>query len=131
MELEKLAQKPLENLVENSHQKPQFIELEKLEVGARLAWRSTDRSTANCQISDHWGSGRPAGRPRPWNREQISLPVDRPGRPGLSKEQKLSAVDRVGRPAFQHCLACTSVHVGRPAEARQVIIGIKMLVILA
>ena len=44
-ELEKLAQNPLENLVENIPQMPQFIELEKLAVGARLACRLTARST--------------------------------------------------------------------------------------
>ena len=36
-ELEKLAQKPLRNLRENSPQKPQFIELEKLAVGSQVA----------------------------------------------------------------------------------------------
>jgi len=49
-ELEKLAQKPLENLRENSTQTPKFIGLEKLAVGSQVACRSTARSTG--QLSD-------------------------------------------------------------------------------
>ena len=40
--LEKLAQKPLENLRENSPQMPQFIGLEKLAVGSQIG-QSVDR----------------------------------------------------------------------------------------
>ena len=47
--------------------------------GARLSCRSTARSTANGRKSDRWGCGRLVGRPSLWNREQGSLPVDRPG----------------------------------------------------
>ena len=97
--------------------------------------------------TSRWGSGRPAGRPRPWNREQVSLPVDRPGRPGLSREQKLSG-SRPGRstgpPAkagVHVCARRSTVPVDR-LQARStglvdrqkpghVIFGIKRLVILA
>ena len=44
-ELEKLAQKPLGNLIEKSTQTPKFIGLEKLAVGSQVACRSTARST--------------------------------------------------------------------------------------
>ena len=87
-----------------------------------MAWRSTARSTANGQISDRWGNGRPARSTEAWiqravslsgrpglSREQSSLPVDRPSRPGLSREQKLSG-GRPGRstspPAKLACMFC-------------------------
>ena len=70
------------------------------------ASRPTEQTSVFCLAC-----GRPAGRPWPWNREQSSLPVDR----GFLESRSSLAVDRVGRPALQQRLACTSVHVGRPS----------------
>ena len=119
MELEKLAQNPLKNLRENSPQMPQFIELKK-----------TSRWS-----QDGLSVDRPVDRPTVRNLTVVPA-VDR----GLDTESRLSvrstgpvdqgfpesrsslAVDRVGRPALQYCLACTTSssvdRSGRPAEAR-------------
>ena len=111
-------QNQLENLLKTVHISPPLYRLEKLAVwgnfSALTAVGRPARSTANGQISDRWDSGRPARSTVAWNREQSSLPVDQPGRPGLSREQISLAVDLVGRPALQPNLACTFVHVGRP-----------------
>ena len=120
-ELEKLVQNHLKNLVENRPQKPTYIRLEKLAVGAFIQpWRLTvdrpGRPPTVRFLTIGAAVDRP-GRPRPWNREQTSLLVDRPGRPGLSREQKLSAVDRVGRPALQPGWRARSVHIGRPTRS--------------
>ena len=78
--------------------------LSALAAGGRPA-----RSTANGQKIDRWSIGRPSRSTAAWNREQTSLPVDRPGRPGLSRQQKLSG-GRPGRstepPARLACTFC-------------------------
>ena len=116
MKLEKLAQNSLKNLSENSPQNPKFIGLEKLAVGSQVGLpvdRPVDRPTVRIltvepaidrlvdrgQDTESRLSARSTG------------PVDRPGRPGLSREQKLSAVDRVGRPPESSAL---SKGPGRP-----------------
>ena len=73
MELEKLAQNPLKNLVENSPQMPQFIGLEKLAVGSQVGLsvdRPVDRPTIRFLTVE------PA----------VDRPVDR----GLDAESRLS-----------------------------------------
>ena len=89
----------------------------KPDTESRLSVRSTARSTGG------------------FSREQSSLPVDCPGRPGPFLDSRtLRTVDRPGQPAHQLKLACTLVHVGRPTTAtvdRQsaspAIIGLKNL----
>ena len=67
------------------------------------------------------------GRPLPGTENRVLCrstgPVNRPGRPGLSREQKLSAVDRVGRPALQQTWRARSVHVGRPSRSTDFKLG--------
>ena len=122
MQLEKLAQNPLENLIENIHQMPQFIGLEKLAVGSQIGL-SVDRPVD-----------------RPTVRILTVVPaVDRPVDRGLDTESRLSVrstgpVDRgfpesrsslrstgsVDRPSSQnwHARLCTLVdRVGRPTPS--------------
>ena len=75
MQLEKLAQNPLENLIENGPQRSQFIGLEKLGVGSQIGL-SVDRPTVRF-LAVELAVDRP-GRPRPGYREQALCPVDRP-----------------------------------------------------
>ena len=88
----------LKILVKTVHRIPNLQARKNLAVGVQsAAWTAVGRlarSTANGQISNCWGSGQPARSTVTWNREQNSLQVDRPGRLGLSREQKLSG----GRP---------------------------------
>jgi len=85
-ELEKLAQKPLKNLIENSPQMAQFIGLQKLAIMGQSELsvdRPVDRQRSE---SDRWGCGRPG----PLEQRADSLPVDRPGRPGHFQRAELS-----------------------------------------
>ena len=104
--------------------------------------------------------GRPPGRPPMVENPTVRAAVDRPVDRASGTESRLSAgrsarsigafpeskalwtVDRVGRPALQPTVACTSMHVGRPpgrptssvgrpsgrpAEARKHFLGLNML----
>ena len=67
------------------------------------------RSTANGQISDRWG-GRSTGRPTETKtREQLSLSVDRCGRPKKNREQTKFARSAARSADVHTCTACTSV----------------------
>ena len=118
-------QSHLNNLIENSPQKSQFIGLEKLAVGShvglsvdrpvdrgldtesRLSVRSTARSTG--AFPESKSSLRSTGS------------VDRPSSQNW-RARLCTSVDRLGRPTS------SSVNrSGRPAEARQDIFGIEKL----
>ena len=89
--------------------KPQSKTSRWAEMSALAAGDRPARSTANGQKIERWSLGRPARSTAAWNREQTSLPVDRPDRPGLSREQKLSGGQSsrsTGPPAKQTCTFC-------------------------
>ena len=72
------------------------------------------RSTVNGRISDRWEDGRPGQSTETQNREQVSLSVDRLGRPGKNREQRV-ALGRPGQSTDVH--TCIVVHVGRPGRS--------------
>ena len=116
-EVGKTGSKSTRNLNRNSPQMPHFIESGKLAVGVCQTCRSTARSTGQRTYFRplcHRSTGRST---ETRYREQTLCPVDRPVDRGLSREQ--SSLD--GRPGWStgHLpeLACTSVHVGRPARS--------------
>ena len=123
MKWEKLAQSPLEILLKNNAQTPKFIGIEKLAVGVCQACRSTARSTGQRSYFRplcHRSTGRSTD---PGYREQVSLSGRPPGRPGPFQRAELSGrlTGSVDRPSCQNWRArlCTSVdRVGPPAIAR-------------
>ena len=130
--LGKTGSNPLKNLVVKQPQNPHIYRLEKTSRWGIFSALAADgrpaRSTANGQNSDRWSLGRPARSTAAWNREQSFLPVDRPGRPGLSREQKLSG-GRPGRstspPADLACTFCarrSTVPVDRPGRPHNAIV---------
>ena len=129
----------------------QYIGLQKLAVMGQTELsvdRPVDRQRSKIRPLGLRSTGRST---EPLEQRADSLPVDRPGRPARStgafpESRALWTVDRVGRPALQPTVACTSVHVGRPpgrptssvgrpsgrpAEARKQNSGIKKLIVLA
>ena len=118
---EKLVQNPLENLIENSPQKPQFIGLEKLAVGVIFQpWRLTvDRpgQPPTVRILIVGASVDRPGRPLPGTESRALCrstgPVDR----GFPESRALWTVDRPGGPALQPDTGVHAVHVGRPSRS--------------
>ena len=121
MELKKLAQNPLENLIENSPQKSNFIGLEKLAVGSQIGL-SVDRPVDG-QNSDRCASGRPAGDRGPRTESRALCQSTGPADRGFLESRSSLAVNRVDRPALQPELACTSVHIGRPTRSTDFKLG--------
>ena len=110
----------LEKLVENKLKWGVFIaplEICQLAPGKGRFALPVDRSVdrPNGHISDRCASGRPARSTETGYREQSSLLVDRPGRPGpLPESRALWTVDRPTSSSWRARL-CTSVdRIGRP-----------------
>ena len=118
MELEKLAQKPLKNLIENSPQMPYFIGIEKLAVGG-LVDRPVDRPTVIFHTVVP-SVDRSVDRGQ-IQRTLLSVRSTARSTGTFPESRALWTVDWVGRPALQcteACTLCTSVdRPGRPAEA--------------
>ena len=115
---EKLAQSLLEILSKNSPQMLHFIESGKLAVGVCQACRSTARSTGQRSYFRplcHRLTGRST---EPGYREQVSLSGRPPGRPGPFQRAKLSgrSTGSVGRPSCQNWRARLCTSIDRPVD---------------
>ena len=119
-EVGKTGSKSTRNLGENNAQTPKFIGSEKLAVGVCQVCRSTARSTGQRSYFRplcHRSTDRST---EPGYREQVSLSGRPLGRPGPFQRAELSgrSTGSVGRPSCQNRCArlCTSVDRLKPDQ---------------
>ena len=114
----KTGENPLENLVKKQCSNPQIYRARKTSrwgLSELSVDRPADRPTVIFQTVVP-SVDRSADRGQ--DTESRSLcPDDRPADRGFPESRALWTDDRVGRPALLPELACTSVHVGRPARS--------------